>query len=150
MVVFVKKTVAISAAISLVYRSKANGILLALLAAACVCTAGAKCTFDFSAASERLYGGKVAGADLLAGQKWSHHAWMSTYDIKRTDPRWKTIVAGVRKSQEGNAYETENPPELLAALGGEERFANMATSSWGRSEERRVGKECRYRWSPYH
>ena len=22
--------------------------------------------------------------------------------------------------------------------------------SWGRSEERRVGKECRSRWSPYH
>ena len=21
---------------------------------------------------------------------------------------------------------------------------------WGRSEERRVGKECRSRWSPYH
>src|SRR5256885_7252048 len=23
-------------------------------------------------------------------------------------------------------------------------------SPWGRSEERRVGKECRSRWSPYH
>src|SRR2546430_12888134 len=23
-------------------------------------------------------------------------------------------------------------------------------SAWGRSEERRVGKECRSRWSPYH
>ena len=23
-------------------------------------------------------------------------------------------------------------------------------SSWSRSEERRVGKECRSRWSPYH
>ena len=28
-----------------------------------------------------------------------------------------------------------------------ERFFN---SSFGRSEERRVGKECRSRWSPYH
>src|SRR3712207_7343051 len=24
------------------------------------------------------------------------------------------------------------------------------TSAWPRSEERRVGKECRSRWSPYH
>ena len=24
------------------------------------------------------------------------------------------------------------------------------TGSFGRSEERRVGKECRSRWSPYH
>ena len=23
-------------------------------------------------------------------------------------------------------------------------------ANWGRSEERRVGKECRSRWSPYH
>ena len=23
-------------------------------------------------------------------------------------------------------------------------------ADWYRSEERRVGKECRYRWSPYH
>ena len=25
-----------------------------------------------------------------------------------------------------------------------------STISWWRSEERRVGKECRSRWSPYH
>ena len=27
---------------------------------------------------------------------------------------------------------------------------NEASNSVGRSEERRVGKECRSRWSPYH
>ena len=26
----------------------------------------------------------------------------------------------------------------------------MVIFVWGRSEERRVGKECRSRWSPYH
>src|SRR5256885_15891089 len=26
----------------------------------------------------------------------------------------------------------------------------MVRGDWGRSEERRVGKECRSRWSPYH
>ena len=26
----------------------------------------------------------------------------------------------------------------------------QGTSEWTRSEERRVGKECRSRWSPYH
>ena len=29
-------------------------------------------------------------------------------------------------------------------------FANFLYSDFGRSEERRVGKECRSRWSPYH
>ena len=28
--------------------------------------------------------------------------------------------------------------------------ANLARISLTRSEERRVGKECRSRWSPYH
>ena len=29
--------------------------------------------------------------------------------------------------------------------------SNVRLASWaGRSEERRVGKECRSRWSPYH
>ena len=27
---------------------------------------------------------------------------------------------------------------------------NAALAEMGRSEERRVGKECRSRWSPYH
>src|SRR2546426_12010450 len=28
--------------------------------------------------------------------------------------------------------------------------STCAMGYWGRSEERRVGKECRSRWSPYH
>ena len=35
---------------------------------------------------------------------------------------------------------------LKTAFGGVERFRMPR----GRSEERRVGKECRSRWSPYH
>ena len=27
---------------------------------------------------------------------------------------------------------------------------NFHVAAWARSEERRVGKECRSRWSPYH
>ena len=29
-------------------------------------------------------------------------------------------------------------------------FVNFLRQTKGRSEERRVGKECRSRWSPYH
>src|SRR2546428_2332890 len=29
-------------------------------------------------------------------------------------------------------------------------FLELSEGKWGRSEERRVGKECRSRWSPYH
>ena len=41
----------------------------------------------------------------------------------------------------------EDFPEVSQRMG-------LAADSWGytlcRSEERRVGKECRSRWSPYH
>ena len=37
-------------------------------------------------------------------------------------------------------------PKKRKTKAGIKRFVN----SWLRSEERRVGKECRSRWSPYH
>src|SRR2546422_11183066 len=37
-------------------------------------------------------------------------------------------------------------PSTVAITGSDELHANV----WPRSEERRVGKECRSRWSPYH
>src|SRR5215208_7809814 len=39
--------------------------------------------------------------------------------------------------------------ELLAHL-RQNGFKTFIVSGGGRSEERRVGKECRSRWSPYH
>src|SRR3989442_15674575 len=37
------------------------------------------------------------------------------------------------------------------AMGMSHHIGNETTSRhWSRSEERRVGKECRSRWSPYH
>ena len=42
--------------------------------------------------------------------------------------------------------------QILEDLGiiGQGRIENVATFATTRSEERRVGKECRSRWSPYH
>src|SRR2546422_503113 len=42
--------------------------------------------------------------------------------------------------------DTMAPAERAKALG----WLSAATSAGVRSEERRVGKECRSRWSPYH
>ena len=39
--------------------------------------------------------------------------------------------------------------ELLVKSAITNEKDNITTSTW-RSEERRVGKECRSRWSPYH
>ena len=48
-------------------------------------------------------------------------------------------------------YNEEHIPDLLA-LPGFLNGARYEASKGGprRSEERRVGKECRSRWSPYH
>ena len=39
---------------------------------------------------------------------------------------------------------------LLGAIFVGVRLGGIGTGYAGRSEERRVGKECRSRWSPYH
>ena len=40
--------------------------------------------------------------------------------------------------------------KTISALGGYAATAITAITVQNRSEERRVGKECRSRWSPYH
>ena len=54
-------------------------------------------------------------------------------DIKREEGHIKQAFYTIRKA------ELEKEKEAFLAKGNEER-----------SEERRVGKECRSRWSPYH
>jgi len=46
--------------------------------------------------------------------------------------------------------EEKVPPKLLIPLSIQHMFAMFGASVLVRSEERRVGKECRSRWSPYH
>src|SRR2546421_9084491 len=58
----------------------------------------------------------------------------------------------------GSGSHAEAPPALAHAQVGfsEGRILRLRTMAWPsvrechRSEERRVGKECRSRWSPYH
>ena len=59
-----------------------------------------------------------------------------------------------------NAYETEAMQQILEEAGYEivpfSEYADVyvintcSVTNMARSEERRVGKECRSRWSPYH
>ena len=50
-------------------------------------------------------------------------------------------------------YRNMTQKELGIALGSTEKSAAVRVGQYetgARSEERRVGKECRSRWSPYH
>ena len=57
----------------------------------------------------------------------------------------KRVVVGVTGAS-GAPY-TVRVIQLLTGAGVE---VHLTVSTMGRSEERRVGKECRSRWSPYH
>ena len=50
-----------------------------------------------------------------------------------------------------SSYEWDEAGRLVAqAVGGERTVFSYDAAGRSRSEERRVGKECRSRWSPYH
>src|SRR3712207_8180459 len=55
------------------------------------------------------------------------------------------LVAAVDLSPAGDAG-----PDEEALVGGLAEVGQVAREERARSEERRVGKECRSRWSPYH
>src|SRR5687768_11700343 len=58
----------------------------------------------------------------------------------------------IRCNRKRSARRTSLSPRLVvnASLKPARSTTATAASLWMRSEERRVGKECRSRWSPYH
>src|SRR5690554_7514469 len=48
------------------------------------------------------------------------------------------------------AFTREEAEEVLRGLGARVTSSVSKKTDYVRSEERRVGKECRSRWSPYH
>ena len=49
-----------------------------------------------------------------------------------------------------NAQTLKGEGSLLGNVGYQTNYERFGLGVQGRSEERRVGKECRSRWSPYH
>ena len=56
-----------------------------------------------------------------------------------------TVPAGVTVTINGPGVSVKGPKGEL-----QRSFSDLVTVTLLRSEERRVGKECRSRWSPYH
>src|SRR2546430_14344929 len=57
-----------------------------------------------------------------------------------------------RKMQAGKMTLVQCRGDIFAVEPGSAKFFkwSLGAAAHGRSEERRVGKECRSRWSPYH
>src|SRR5258708_40154651 len=100
---------------------------------------------------------------VLVGIAAALGAWMFTYVIDLGGNLFMTGLVGYRMPLPGAEGPTVIPDPathrwlllLMPALGG--LLSGLAihwlapdAAGHGRSEERRVGKECRSRWSPYH
>ena len=67
----------------------------------------------------------------------------SAKQAKKIEKRILAVVADLKKAKKARKIEhIEMAEKFLASL--------TAKLDVARSEERRVGKECRSRWSPYH
>src|SRR2546422_11051200 len=65
----------------------------------------------------------------------------STQNVNSSDRFWKTVKHVARSFLRRGIQALQFQEEISGELG---------SPTPGRSEERRVGKECRSRWSPYH
>ena len=68
---------------------------------------------------------------------------------KAEDPE-KILEQAILEMQEDLVRLRQGVAQAIAAQKRTEKQYNDANNEMNRSEERRVGKECRSRWSPYH
>src|SRR2546425_827341 len=78
-------------------------------------------------------------------QKEYHDARLEV-DAELSKPEKGSLKGGLKEVEK--FLERDKPQEVLEAVGLPALAAQLGPKS--RSEERRVGKECRSRWSPYH
>ena len=98
---------------------------------------------------------------------WNEPNNKSHWDFE-LDPGWKIFANMAKAAADAVAAEAPGLPRVLGGISpiDPDFVLNMKTQGvldhvdvlavhgfpldWNRSEERRVGKECRSRWSPYH
>src|ERR1041385_3872008 len=95
-----------------------------------------------------------------AGGSIDHGSWTMTYVLTPNfavwaavaGPNWRTVGGGtVCVALCSLAFYSFRRPRLVRCPSiGAGVIIRWSSPSTTRSEERRVGKECRSRWSPYH
>ena len=90
-------------------------------------------------ASDLVYGGIHTKSQLLA-------AW----DNNSQNYRDMLQHAGITRENLASARDSEISTRSSGRDNGWQSWSRVSRFGRSRSEERRVGKECRSRWSPYH
>ena len=108
-----------------------------------------------SSADEAAAGGTDAeGGDVEAARRWDAAARPSgRMSLNYGRPDWAPLLdRTVAHSRSGSVVGVFfcGSPAMEAAVRAAAVAAMTESRRRGRSEERRVGKECRSRWSPYH
>ena len=88
----------------------------------------------------------LAMLEQSRGEQLSGTALARKFDVSR-NAVWKAVNA---LKAEGHIIETAGKQGYKLAEDSDELTAEGIRACMDRSEERRVGKECRSRWSPYH
>src|ERR1035438_8229243 len=83
---------------------------------------------------------------VLAGCPWIRHCKDDAASL--AEPEWYRMLSILGRCKDGIhlAHELSRPYPKYSDAETTEKLKQ----AMGRSEERRVGKECRSRWSPYH
>src|SRR3989454_11772044 len=100
--------------------------------------------FDLTVKTLRRFGGKVDVYEVKNGNPTVHA-------IFGTDKNLPTVTVYNHMDVQPASKETEpwdTEPFIMSKQG--DSYFGRGTTDDKRSEERRVGKECRSRWSPYH
>ena len=84
-------------------------------------------------------------ASNLGVREESHQRLDKVATEENSEPIYKTTI---NASEAGGVEDVEINPGEGSFIN--EKAAQRKLSAVSRSEERRVGKECRSRWSPYH
>src|SRR3989449_10751387 len=135
------------------YVSKATGVPLAMIAARCMAGKSLKdqhaeeeVTPPYFSVKEAVFPfAKFPGVDTILGPEMK-----STGEVMGVGETFgeafvkSQLAAGVRLPQGGRAFISVRDADKHAAVQVALDLVEL------RSEERRVGKECRSRWSPYH
>ena len=90
-----------------------------------------------------LFGGAIQMAGAVKGRKAGRHATSDWMEVEKQ--RGISVTSSVMQFEYN-----DHVINLLDTPGHEDFSARLRTGIGTRSEERRVGKECRSRWSPYH
>src|SRR5271165_7584368 len=92
------------------------------------------------------------GHDEICGEPTMPAYWVARSKIN--DPaeykKYTDLVPGIIAKFGGKVLARGGRFQIMEGPDKFQRFVVIEFPSFERSEERRVGKECRSRWSPYH